>query len=158
MFTMTLVCLGVAASILVGLIVYPTVALARAARAQLSPQALTPQYALRLGAAVLCSRSRREETRVQKALRSWSGTMVICAGICMIGVLLETHYNSTISLKSIVSGLVPQRRVSVQACLPRVHRAKPATAKRTPTSTTKVSQAAKQQKSSEPLPQPKSIN
>jgi hypothetical protein len=54
----------------------------------------------------LYSRYESRESARQKALRSWAGTLTICAGLCMIGILLEVRYNQLISVKSIVGGLV----------------------------------------------------
>ena len=44
-----------------------------------------------------------EDTPRQKALRSWTGTLVICAGLCMIGILLEVQYNQPITIDYIAS-------------------------------------------------------
>jgi hypothetical protein len=52
-----------------------------------------------------------KDTAREKSLRSWAGTFVICAGLCMIGVLLEASYNQLISVKSICGGLVGQQTV-----------------------------------------------
>jgi hypothetical protein len=52
----------------------------------------------------LHSRYESTESPKQKALRSWAGTLVICAGLCMIGILLEVRYNSFISPKTVISG------------------------------------------------------
>jgi len=54
----------------------------------------------------LYSRYELRESPKQKALRSWAGTLVICAGLCMIGILLEVEYNQFISFDQVLSGLL----------------------------------------------------
>jgi hypothetical protein len=54
----------------------------------------------------LYSRYELRESPRQKSLRSWAGTFVICAGLCMIGILLEVEYNQFISVREVVSGLL----------------------------------------------------
>jgi hypothetical protein len=76
---------------------------------------------LKIAIMELYSRYESTETPRQKSLRSWTGTLAICAGLCMIGVVLEVRYNSMISARSIVSGLTGEQHVSpqqVQRCNP----------------------------------------
>jgi hypothetical protein len=54
----------------------------------------------------LHSRYESTETPKQKALRSWAGTLVICAGLCMIGIVMEAQYNSFISPRTVISNLL----------------------------------------------------
>jgi hypothetical protein len=53
-----------------------------------------------------------EETPKQKALRSWAGTLVICAGLCMIGILLEVQYNQPITIDYLASCYVGEKTVA----------------------------------------------
>ena len=71
----------------------------------------------------LHSRYEGLETAKEKTLRSWVGTLVICAGLCMIGILLEARYDGMISVKSVVSGMVGDQHVSPQG---QKHNASPA--------------------------------
>jgi hypothetical protein len=81
----------------------------------------------------LHSRYESTESPRQKALRSWAGTLVICAGLCMIGILLETQYNKLISPRSIISGLFEKPCVTQRMSHPApAHHAKPAAAKPMP--------------------------
>jgi hypothetical protein len=57
------------------------------------------------------SQNQPEESTTQKTLRSWTGTLVICAGLCMIGILLEVNYDRPISADSVIAGFVPIARV-----------------------------------------------
>jgi len=53
------------------------------------------------------SMGRTLETRMQKTLLSWGRTLSLCAGLCLVGILLETEYGCPISIDHIVAGLVP---------------------------------------------------
>jgi SAM-dependent MidA family methyltransferase len=58
------------------------------------------------------SQNTPEESPTEKALRSWTGTLVICAGLCMIGILLEVDYGRPITPESIAAGFFPIARVT----------------------------------------------
>lgn len=111
MFVATFFFLGLAVCIFAGLICY---ALARAAKqnVQLPPNERAAWNRLKVAIMELYSRYESTETPKQKALRSWAGTLTICAGLCMIGIVLEVRYNSMISTRNIVSGLTGEHRVS----------------------------------------------
>lgn len=85
----------------------------------------------------LYSRYEVKETPKQRALRSWAGTLVICAGLCMIGVLLEVEFNRHISIDEVIAGFLGPQHVSVPANLPRAHHAsaQPADATQQPSET-----------------------
>ena len=115
MVTATFFCLGLAVCIFAGLICWALARSAQAAMAaQLPPNERAAWNRLKIALMELYSRYESTETSRQKALRSWSGTLLICAGLCMIGVVLEVRYNSVISAKSVVSGLVGEQRVVPQ--------------------------------------------
>lgn len=111
MFVATFFFLGLAICIFAGLICY---ALARAAKqnVQLPPNERAAWNRLKVAIMELYSRYESTETPKQKALRSWAGTLTICAGLCMIGIVLEVRYNAMISTRTIVSGLTGERHVS----------------------------------------------
>ena len=76
---------------------------------------------LKIAIMELYSRYESTETPKQKALRSWTGTFAICAGLCMIGIVLEVRYNQMVSARSIVAGLTGEQHVSpqqLQKCTP----------------------------------------
>jgi hypothetical protein len=115
MFTATFFFLGLAICIFTGLVCF---AMSRSLRAasvantiQPSPDEKAAWERLKKALMELHSRYEGVETAKEKVLRSWAGTLVICSGLCMIGVLLETRYDSFISVKSVVSGLVGGQRV-----------------------------------------------
>ena len=113
MFTAALFFMGLAVCIFAGLVCYGT---ARAIKVTQATQPSTDERATwnQIKAALidLYSRYESRETAKQKALRSWAGTLTICAGLCMIGILLEVRYNELITPKSIIGGLVGGQRVS----------------------------------------------
>jgi hypothetical protein len=113
MFVATFFFLGLAVCIFAGLICF---ALARTARqtVQLPPNERAAWNRLKIAIMELYSRYESTETPRQKALRSWTGTLVICAGLCMIGIVLEVRYNMLISTRSVVSGLTGEQHVSPQ--------------------------------------------
>jgi len=115
MVTATFFCLGLAVCIFAGLICF---SLARSARkalaAELPPNEKAAWNRLKIAIMELYSRYESTETPRQKALRSWAGTLVICAGLCMIGIVLEVRYNSLISVKSVVTGLTGEHRLAPQ--------------------------------------------
>jgi hypothetical protein len=110
MFTATFFFLGLAVCILAGLVCFALSRSLKAANAaaaiQPSPDEKAAWERLKKALVELHSRYEGVETAKEKMLRSWVGTLVICAGLCMIGILLETRYDDAISVKSVVSGLV----------------------------------------------------
>jgi hypothetical protein len=113
MFVATFFFLGLAVCIFAGLICY---ALARSAKqnVQLPPNERAAWNRLKVAILELYSRYESTETPKQKALRSWAGTLTICAGLCMIGIVLEVRYNAMISTRTIVSGLTGEQHISPQ--------------------------------------------
>jgi hypothetical protein len=113
MFAATFFFLGLAVCIFAGLICYT---LARSAKqtVQLPPNERAAWNRLKVAIMELYSRYESTETPKQKALRSWTGTFAICAGLCMIGIVLEVRYNTMISTRSVVSGLTGEQQVSPQ--------------------------------------------
>ena len=130
MFAATFFFLGLAVCIFAGLSCF---ALARSAKqtVQLPPNERAAWNRLKIAIMELYSRDESTETPRQKALRSWTGTLVICAGLCMIGIVLEVRYNTMISTRSVVSGLTREHPLSsrqLQRCSNPGHRqARPAT-------------------------------
>jgi hypothetical protein len=113
MVTATFFCLGLAVCIFAGLICY---ALAKNAKStvQLPPNERAAWNRLKIAILELYSRYESTETPKQKALRSWAGTLVICAGLCMIGIVLEVRYNNVITTRTVVSSLTGEARVPSQ--------------------------------------------
>jgi hypothetical protein len=118
MFTATFFFLGLAVCMLGGLVCY---ALARSLKATNTAHAIQPSpderaawERLKKALAELHSRYEGAETTKEKTLRSWVGTLVICAGLCMIGILMEARYDDMISAKSIVTGFVGKQHVTDQ--------------------------------------------
>jgi hypothetical protein len=67
-----------------------------------------------------------KETPTQKSLRSWATTLVICSGLCLLGIALEIKYDQTISTDRICDGLVGTQTVTVSKMVPshaRLHKA-----------------------------------
>jgi hypothetical protein len=64
---------------------------------------------IKIAIADLYSRFDHEETPKQKSLRSWAGTLIICAGLCMIGILLEVQYNQPITIEYVASCYVGEK-------------------------------------------------
>lgn len=118
MVTATFFCLGLAVCVFAGLVCYASAKSVKAASAsqvnQVSPSEMASWNRLKAALVELHSRYEVKETAKEKALRSWAGTLVICAGLCMIGILLEARYNSFITVKTICSGLVGEQRVVPQ--------------------------------------------
>jgi hypothetical protein len=117
MFTATFFFLALALCIFGGLVCF---AMARSLRAasvantvQPSPDEKAAWERLKKALVELHSRYEGLETPREKLLRSWAGTSLICSGLCMIGILLETRYDTFISVKSVVSGLVGGQKVTV---------------------------------------------
>jgi hypothetical protein len=119
MVTATFFCLGLAVCIFAGLVCYALAKSVKAASAsqvnQVSPSEMASWNRLKPALVELHSRYETKETAKERALRSWAGTLVICAGLCMIGILLEARYNSFITVKNICSGLVGEQRVVPQS-------------------------------------------
>jgi hypothetical protein len=117
MVTATFFFLGLAVCIFASLICYT---LARTAKqtVQLPPNERAAWNRLKIAIMELYSRYESTETPKQKALRSWTGTFAICAGLCMIGIVLEVRYNTMISARTVVSGLAGEHQLSPQALGP----------------------------------------
>ena len=118
MFTATFFFLGLALCILAGLVCF---AMSRSLKATNAAHAIQPSpderaawERLKKALVELHSRYEGAETAKEKTLRSWVGTLVICAGLCMIGILLESRYDDMISVKSVVSGIVGEQHMSPQ--------------------------------------------
>jgi hypothetical protein len=111
MVTATFFFLGLAVCVFASLICY---ALARSAKqtVQLPPNERAAWNRLKIAIMELYSRYESTETPKQKALRSWTGTLAICAGLCMIGIVLEVRYNAMISARTVVSGLTGEHQLS----------------------------------------------
>jgi hypothetical protein len=50
------------------------------------------------------ARCQKMEAPRQKAMCSWGRTLVLCAGLCLGGVLLEVEFDQPISVRSILAG------------------------------------------------------
>jgi hypothetical protein len=118
MFTATFFFLGLAVCIFAGLVCFAFARSIKAANAantiQPSPDEKAAWERLKKALVELHSRYEGVETSKEKTLRSWAGTLVICSGLCMIGILLETRYDTIISMKTVVSGLVGERTIAPQ--------------------------------------------
>jgi hypothetical protein len=116
MFTATFFFLALALCIFGGLVCFAMARSLRAASVANTVQPSADEKAAweRLKKALVELHSRYEglETPKEKLLRSWAGTAVICSGLCMIGILLETRYDTFISVKSVVSGMVGGQKVN----------------------------------------------
>ena len=113
MFTATLFFMGLAVCIFAGLVCYATARAIKVTQATQPPAAERATWNQIKAALIdLYSRYESRENARQKALRSWAGTLTICAGLCMIGILLEVRYNELITPKSIIGGLVGGQHVS----------------------------------------------
>jgi hypothetical protein len=128
MFVATFFFLGLAVCIFAGLICFT---LARTAKqnVQLPPNERAAWNRLKIAIMELYSRYESTETPKQKALRSWTGTLAICAGLCMIGIVMEVRYNTMITTRSVVSGLTGEQHISpeqVQGRSPVPMQSKPA--------------------------------
>jgi hypothetical protein len=125
MFAATMFFLGLAICIFGGLICFWMAKFSKSAKtADQTPNETAAWNQIKTALIGLYSQYENKETSRQKVLRSWAGTLVICAGICMIGVLLEVEYNQRISMDTIISGFVPQPRISAQSMM-HMHHNKP---------------------------------
>jgi hypothetical protein len=115
MFTATFFFLGLAVCLFAGLFCW---SLARAAKTTKGPNMPAEEKAawdqIKNAIIELHSRYESTETPKQKTLRSWAGTCIICAGLCMIGILLEAEYDKLITPESIFSSWVRPTTVSCQ--------------------------------------------
>jgi len=125
MFTATIFFMGLALCIFASLICFGTAKTIKVNHAMQPPSFEKATWSQIQAALVdLYSRYESRESARQKALRSWAGTLTICSGLCMIGILLEVRYNELISVKSVVGGLVGGQQVSApvrEISLPRQH-------------------------------------
>lgn len=55
----------------------------------------------------------------QSMVYSWARTMVLCAALCLIGVLVEVEFGQPISLRNIVAGLSQSHSAAALAQSPR---------------------------------------
>lgn len=119
MVTATFFFLGLSICIAAGLVCYVLAKFFWKPEPTLSPEVTESEKALwlQLKAALmeLYSRYELKESPKQKALRSWAGTLVICAGLCMIGILLEVEFNQRISMDQVFAGFLGPQHVSVPA-------------------------------------------
>jgi hypothetical protein len=112
MVTATFFCLGLAVCIFAGLVCFAMGKCAKKALAvQLPPNERAAWNRLKIAIMELYSRYESMETPKQRALRSWTGTLVICAGLCMIGIVLEVRFNSAISARTVVSNLMGEKQL-----------------------------------------------
>jgi hypothetical protein len=51
------------------------------------------------------------DTPTQKAMLSWGRTLVLCASLCLVGIVLEVEYGTPISIDRILAGLLPSHSV-----------------------------------------------
>jgi hypothetical protein len=112
-------CFGIAVCIVAGLICYSLAKTVKKGENESNEGAMPPADAnaawmhLRAAMRDMCSQREYKETPLQKGLRSWAGTLVICAGLCTIGMVLELEYRQSISMDQVMSGLVGSQRVTV---------------------------------------------
>jgi hypothetical protein len=67
---------------------------------------------------VMCelnSRYEKKMTRKQLILRSWAGTFAICAGLCLVGIVMEVKYRHPINTKNVVAAFAGDTNVAVPA-------------------------------------------
>jgi hypothetical protein len=160
MFTGTFFFLVLALCIFGGLVCF---AMARSLRAasvantvQPSPDEKAAWERLKKALVELHSRYEGLETPKEKLLRSWAGTSLICSGLCMIGILLETRYDTLITVKSVVSGLVGGQKVNMPPpAQPRHHDEHAKSAKGTEHGTSPVQPESSQ--TAKPTEQPKNV-
>jgi hypothetical protein len=120
MVTFMFFCVGLAACIVGGLICF---AMAKTMKgtpvSQLSPEDRVAWNQIKIAMMDLYSRYETKETPAQRSLRSWAGTLVICAGLCLIGVVLEVEFDQRITMDNVFAGFLgPQ---SVSTCLKEPH-------------------------------------
>lgn len=119
MFSATFFFLGLAVCIFAGLICYAIASSIKATKPLESPANERAAWEqIKTALLELHSRYESTETPKQKALRSWAGTLLICAGLCMIGILMEVEYDRVISADSIFAGFLGESQIQqiVQQC------------------------------------------
>lgn len=54
----------------------------------------------------------QSNTSAERSLFSWGRTLAFCAALCLIGILLEIEFNSSISIDHIVSGFMQSTSIT----------------------------------------------
>ena len=141
MVTATLFFLGLAVCIFAGLMCWATARSAKTAMAApLPPNERAAWNRLKIALLELYSRYESTETPKQQALRSWTGTLVICAGLCMIGIVLEVRFNNMITPRTVVSNLMGEHTVRVPQAPPKHNPAHTMQTKATATQATQTTE------------------
>jgi hypothetical protein len=126
MISATFFFLALAVCIFAGLICY---SLARSIKTSKAPEMPANEKAaweqIKNAMYELHSRYESTETPKQKALRSWAGTLIICSGLCMIGILMEVEFDRVISYDSVFSGFLGEGKIRqcIDQCRKPVHHA-----------------------------------
>jgi len=133
MFTATFFFIGLAVCIVAGLVCF---LLAMSIKAKKDKQAPTITLSLnekefwkeiKSAMTELYSDYESKENLRMRVLRSWAGTLLICAGLCLIGVVLEVEYDQTITADNIFSGLLRTPRISASQVMKPISYHRPAT-------------------------------
>jgi hypothetical protein len=66
-------------------------------------------------------RCQEREAANRKTILSWARTLLLCAGLCLIGVCLEVQFDQTITSSQIVAGLRQPHIVSTTSQPPQSH-------------------------------------
>ena len=69
------------------------------------------------------ARCQEMEASKRKAIRSLARTLVLCAALCIVGVVLEVEFGQPISVDSILSGFGQSHPVATSFQSPHSHRA-----------------------------------
>lgn len=92
----TLFFLGLALCVFAGLMCLALAKSVETARAQRPPaEEKLAWEQIKTAMAELYSRYETMETPRQKTLRSWAGTLIVCAGLCLIGLVIGIDYNNS---------------------------------------------------------------
>lgn len=67
-------------------------------------------------------RCQKIEVSKRKAIRSLARTLVLCAALCLVGIVLEVEFGQPISADSIVSGFEQSQPVATSFQSPHSHR------------------------------------
>lgn len=107
--------LGLSACIVGGLVCF---AMARTMKgtpvSQLSPEDRVAWHQIKIAMMDLYSKYEVKETPTQRSLRSWAGTLVICAGLCLIGVVMEVEFDQRITMENVFAGFLGPQKVCLQ--------------------------------------------
>jgi hypothetical protein len=113
MFTATFFFFALAVCLVAGLVLFSLVQSCKPAVDVDSPNGGTSAWSrCKSALAHLHSTKTADNAPTHKALRSWAGTLLICSGLCMIGVVLEAEYGGRISSNSVFAGLLGEPTVS----------------------------------------------